>query len=60
VDEEENLEYVSPDEADALGLTFAAPVTLEARTYNRNAPQSVPEWDVFTGQPIRSVERALW
>jgi hypothetical protein len=50
----------SPDHADALGFTFAAPVTMAARTVNTRAPQTVPEWDVFTGQLIRSVERALW
>jgi hypothetical protein len=59
VDEEENLEYVSPDEADALGLTFAAPVTMNARVINtQQAP--VVDWDVFTGEPVYQRRRAPW
>jgi hypothetical protein len=30
-EEDDTLEYVSPDEADSLALTFAAPVTIDAR-----------------------------
>ena len=61
-DEDENLEYVSPDEADALGLTFAAPVTLDARVFNtRPQPRPATDWDPMTGQPIRDDRRMpLW
>jgi hypothetical protein len=61
-DEDENLEYVSPDEADALSLTFAAPVTIGARVIPRLPPvhQSQTEWDVFSGQPVAGVRNRLW
>lgn len=31
-DSDDDLDYVSPDEADSLALTFAAPVTMQAKT----------------------------
>lgn len=50
----------SPDHADALGFTFAAPVTMQALAV---IPQQRPatDWDPMTGEPIRDGRRvALW
>jgi hypothetical protein len=47
-DRDEELDYVSPDEADALALTFAARVTMEARTRGRQPQQAAVDWNPLT------------
>ena len=44
-DEDDGLEYVSPDEADALALTFAAPVTLRASAQGRQPRSAMVDYD---------------
>jgi hypothetical protein len=38
----------SPDIADSLALTFARPVTMEARTQRRQAQPAMMDWDPLT------------
>jgi len=53
---DDELEFVSPDEADSLALTFAAPVTMTATTEASRPRQASTTYNVL--RPEQALERA--
>jgi hypothetical protein len=58
---DEDLEgFVSPDEADSLALTFAQPVTLQARTPVRQPQQAEVDWNPLASETPRTRRDRVW
>lgn len=61
--DDDQLEYASPDEADALSLTFAAPVTPRAQADRRPGRQAELDYDPLrydSARPRAVVARTEW